>query len=100
MFSAWTNSSRAEGPAVRSLETDSPVIVASLMRTPKASTKTTIRRNVVPLLQQDNVARDESFSEQPDRLAIAEHIDLLRKQPRNAASVRSTRIPARRRKAH
>jgi hypothetical protein len=33
------------------------------------------------LLQQDNVARDEPFSEQPDRLAIAQHIDLLRKQP-------------------
>ncbi len=81
MFSAWIVSSLAEGPAIRSLESDSPGDRRVVDANSEGLDQAAIRRNVVPLLQEDDVARDEPVCEQPDRLTIAQHLDLLRQQP-------------------
>ena len=80
MFSAWIISATTDGSAMRSLghrfAGDRRVVDANPERFDQAA----VRRDVVALLQQDDLARDELVREQPHRPALAQDVDLLRQQ--------------------
>ena len=80
MFLLWISSSLVDGAVLARLRTASPVTVALLTRTPKASIRRQSAGTISPCFEQDNVADDDLLDRQLHDRAVTKHADLLRQQ--------------------